>query len=609
MGSVLRCLWPKIWAVLSVPVVTLTLLQVVSGDLWEEGRPTAALGNPNYLAAWLGFALLSLLFSPPTSPAQSRWAAWGAGLLSLLLALNLSGSRAGLVSVGASLALTACAAPLLGLPRLSKRQLGVILAGVTAVGLLAAFSAGQRLLGSLRNLTDVNLDEARLGYYEVGVDLVERMPEALLDEQQRPDAWAALRPWIGYGLDNLDALHWRTYPTMEAINAQVYLDRLHNLGFDTLLMTGWVGLALNIALFQVALWACLRPLIPLPWPRLRLLLAWELGAVVIWQVLGSMLGLGLGLRWSLAPLAALAGVGAWLLERARRGERRASGWTAARWPLLLLALSVHHLVNNAFGFPVLVTWPAWWITLGLIVHQAGPQAEEQRAAAHPWAPVGLGLGVLLLVLISGLRSIDAGLLATWWGASALLLGLLGWGLGLRPAWPRLAVYGGLIAAYGLLNDPLRNAVSESLVAVLLQAPQVQTSELAWVAQGFAWWRLVGYGLVLACLIAWPLNWRSWTRAGQLATLALLTAACLAYAASHGSSVLQRTEQALSSAPNAVHARLLALEAACRLTPWNVDRRLSLVQLQRALSLDDRTDLEALLRLDPYAWRRPNSLGG
>ncbi|MCS6835317.1 MAG: O-antigen ligase family protein [Anaerolineae bacterium] len=604
LGEHLRRLWPVIWTILSVPIVVLTLLQVASGTL-VNSRPVATMGNPNFLAAWLGFALLSLAFSPPEGLQRRRWIVWLMGLGALFLALNLSGSRAGLLSVGAGLGLVACVLPLVFRPRLTKHQAGLSLVVIgSIVGLLTVFGGGQRLVNSLSSS-----DEVRLAYYEEGVALVKRMSEPLLNAAQQPDSLAHLRPWIGYGLDNLDALDDRLYPIQERINVDLYADRLHNLTFDSLLMTGWIGLVLHMILFQTALWLCLRPIINLPLRRLGLLLSWEVGTVILWMGLGGLIDLGLGLRWALAPLAALAGAGAWLLVQALRGERGLVDWRTARWPLMLLALVVHNLVNNLFGFPTLASWAAWWVTLGLVARLTMAAEDDAQGASDDWLPFGLGSSALFLALMSGQQALSNALLLSWVGGSALVLCSLVWHMGARLPWRRLAIYGALIAAYALLTELLRTDPLLRMNEALLRAPETTLTDLTLAALSLSGWRLLGYGLVMVCLLGWPISWRSWTRGQKLVVISLLTATGLTYSFNHSSSALQHVDQALRLFPSAVHVRLLALEAAVQLTPWNTDRLASLVNLQYSLGVDNHRTWEALRALDPYAQRRPNGPSG
>jgi hypothetical protein len=73
------------------------------------------------------------------------------------------------------------------------------------------------------------------------------------------DPFAALRPLVGYGLENFDTPHAQVMDRDLLVYAREgRVDRAHNDTLDTLVMTGWLGLAARFALWGSAAWLAAR---------------------------------------------------------------------------------------------------------------------------------------------------------------------------------------------------------------------------------------------------------------------------------------------------------------------------------------------------------------
>ncbi len=205
-------------------------------------RPGATLGNPNFLAGVLALALPALL-----ATATRGWpASAGAGLL--LSALVLTQSRAGLIAaaVGSALAL------ILRYQRrgFRWRLTASILVGATlTLGWLGTHSARSDSVA------------IRLALYGAAIDSIQH-PPGLVDIDGNSDPHQALRPWTGYGPDNIEPVLTRQRdPILNRYESQGWdrlADRTHNRWLDRWIELGTVGALLGLALAVLPLLRGLR---------------------------------------------------------------------------------------------------------------------------------------------------------------------------------------------------------------------------------------------------------------------------------------------------------------------------------------------------------------
>ncbi|MCB1601141.1 MAG: hypothetical protein KDI66_14090, partial [Xanthomonadales bacterium] len=195
-------------------------------------RPGATLGNPNFLAGVLAVALPAWI-----SIRQQRWTkVIGAGLI--LSALLLTQSRAGLLAglLGGGLSLL-----------LSIEWTRRALLAAAAVLLAAALTLGW--LGT--QISRPDSVAIRLALYRAAVDSAWH-PLALVDIDGHSDPSRTLRPWIGYGQDNIEAVLTRHRdPVLNRYESHGWdrlADRSHNRLLDRWIECGALGALLGLAL-------------------------------------------------------------------------------------------------------------------------------------------------------------------------------------------------------------------------------------------------------------------------------------------------------------------------------------------------------------------------
>ncbi|HEY3061930.1 MAG TPA: O-antigen ligase family protein [Chloroflexota bacterium] len=193
-------------------------------------RPFSTFGNPDFLAAFLVLSIVltvGALLRPTRRLASNDLAVWAALGLQVV-ALLLTGSRAGLLGAGAGLALY-------GVVRLRPRLRGSWLPAAGAIGLLAV------LLVATVSPSTIPTDgstRVRLALWKTAIQLVLE------------------RPWLGSGLNTFGSVVLERYPaeiwTLEP--PEFVLDRAHNATLDTLVGMGVFGGLAYVALVGVLGW-------------------------------------------------------------------------------------------------------------------------------------------------------------------------------------------------------------------------------------------------------------------------------------------------------------------------------------------------------------------
>lgn len=211
-------------------------------------RPGATLGNPNFLAGVLALALPMWV-----SIRQQRWTkVIGAGLIlgALLLTQSRAALLAGLLGGGLSLLLRI---------EWSRRALF----GAAAALLAAALTLGW--LGT--QISRPDSVAIRLALYRAAADSAWH-PLALVDIDGLRDPSQTLRPWIGYGPDNIEAVLTRHRdPVLNRYESHGWdrlADRSHNRLLDRWIECGALGVLLGLALGCLPLLRGLRN-----WQRAR----------------------------------------------------------------------------------------------------------------------------------------------------------------------------------------------------------------------------------------------------------------------------------------------------------------------------------------------------
>ncbi len=487
----------------SVPVTLYALAQEIG---WDPVRVAVApaqpppavsstLGNPVFLGGYLAMVI------PLTI-----WLAWSGQrkvapiALAVLQMIALIGTEArgpwlGLAAGGVTAML------LIGLATARRRWIAASLAALAlGIALLVAPSLALRpeSMESLRRTPYVG----RLAGLWTSTTAAQRL--LIWEGAARLVASDPLRALVGYGPETLPLAYARHYPPRlaeyEADGIVRLPDRAHNLAWDALTESGFLGLAAILALWGVAVRVglqCLGKRQPREWPILLLAGGVPgIGGAALAYVVGqnaSAAGLGLGLGlWG----GMVLGLGALGLRRhgAPSPLSREQGLTIA----LLAALAVH-FVDLQVGFVTAATGSLFWLCLAMLAaigetemrdfSFAPPprRGKEKRAlplsADQAWLPALAGLA--LFAFAFGLTS-SAGL------AALPLIAL---------AWAALALW-----AWGLAGRP--DAALWGLAALL---PLALALLMTWLADTIDWGSLVCLfsfylaGLVGLGIVAWSIS--------------------------------------------------------------------------------------------------------
>jgi O-antigen ligase len=401
-------------AVASVPVAGYAIAQHQGLDPlpWAQDtalRVTGSLGHPAFLAGYLMMALpivLGRLVAFASGLARGwplvRFLGYAAILAVDAAAFVFAGSRGPWLGLGVALAVFFLALGLAeGRRRLALGAAGAALAGLAGLALLNLPGGPlERLregegIGRLAHLLDAESGTVR-GRVLIWRASMERLASAepLAQADGRPDRWAALRPWVGYGPEAFTPALLPFYPPELAHIEKEHPipDRAHNDLLDAAVGGGLLGLLAHLALVVAALMIGGRQLGLGPPARIAavvlgggvggLLLAW-----VTWGVPLAAVGLGLGL---VAGFAALLVVAAIRWRREPGGGRRGDGAVLAA----LLAGLAGHLVETQFGLATVTTRLTAVALLGWLVAW-GAEHIPDASPAPRIVPLTAGLGALL----------------------------------------------------------------------------------------------------------------------------------------------------------------------------------------------------------------------
>jgi hypothetical protein len=402
--------------IIAVPLSLLTIVTRYGLDplLTPVPRPGATTGNPDYLGSWL--VMVTLYCSLQFADRVKKWdrplsgrhvvqaALLGTVLFLVIFAFVLASSRAAMVG----LALGALWIVVLKAVMASKRHLLLAIAVLGVVG-----GAGYVVASRMSLLDDLSgparflsiQDDFRVAVWEGAAGVVARQAEPLRAGDGTPDSYASMRPILGYGFDTTEQTQIRFDKAVRSLlSGSSYVDRFHNLMFDTLATLGWLGLLAWLGVYQVAFWVGLRGLGLLDsnhWWR------W-LGAQILGIPVGILFTLMLvpqGSLKNLGPvgiaLGASGGALLWIGSRAFRTNLTASTEPVAYNTTLIAIFAVVNAqwIDNQFGFTQTTTQPLLWIMLGLLISLTRPEStEEPRTVpeANIWLVATLAAGVFLL---------------------------------------------------------------------------------------------------------------------------------------------------------------------------------------------------------------------
>jgi O-antigen ligase len=197
-------------------------------------RPPGPMGHSDYFAAFL---LWPVFLGLALARLESRWVGRASALLGAI-AILLTGSRGALAGVVIGAVIYVC------LTKPNPRVWGSVAAlGAVALGLFFISPAGQLLRARAHWISEDPAGGARLLLWHDSIRM------------------AATHLWTGFGQDNFVA----AFPRFQSVElAQAYPDFYHesphNIWLDTLSGQGMVGLAAQLAMILLALWAGVRAL-------------------------------------------------------------------------------------------------------------------------------------------------------------------------------------------------------------------------------------------------------------------------------------------------------------------------------------------------------------
>ena len=396
----------------SLPVALYGILQRYQLDPIPWGgdvtiRVAANLGNSIFVAAYLimvfpltaGRMILAfraiLNNTTPPVPAMIRATLYVFVAMLQVITLYLSGSRGPALGWMAGSFLMVL---VLGIYTRRRWLTGSLMAfTILAIVFLALFNTQGGFFESLRNqpaigrfgkLLDPESNTALVRKYiwEGAARLV--FPhEPLTYPDGGQDSWNFLRPLLGYGPEAMYVAYNPFYPPelahVERRNATP--DRSHNETWDTLVITGLLGLIVYLAIFLSVLYSGLKWLGLLPNQRWKqafwalALLSAGAGGLIL-SLLEGIAYAGIGL-----PLGLLMGIVLYIMLLALLGPVQVPHTPAefARAIILLALLSamLAHFVEINFGIAIAVTRTYFWVYAALLVLVG--QVLHRADGSHP----------------------------------------------------------------------------------------------------------------------------------------------------------------------------------------------------------------------------------
>ncbi len=343
------------YLIMVFPLTLMRLIEAFEALLSENrGRPVANFVRATIYVFIIALQVIALYFSGSRGP----WLGWAASMVLVWLGLSLVWRKRWMVVTGVGVA---------------------ILAGAFLVTLNIPNGPLESLrdrpeFGRLGQLLD---SESRTGRVRVliwqgAAELV--LPHAPLEYPDgRSDKFNFLRPIIGYGPESMYVAYNPFYQPeltlVEKRNASP--DRSHNETWDSLVITGGLGLLLYLAIYGSVIYFSLKWLGLVPNPRRRNLFLglYILGGVISTAVFVALRGIAyLGVA---LPFGMILGTIIYLIVASL--GRRLEGHTGSDEKMrayVLVGLSaavVAHFVEINFGIAIAATNTYFWVYAGLIL--------------------------------------------------------------------------------------------------------------------------------------------------------------------------------------------------------------------------------------------------
>ncbi len=373
------------------------------GGATHGGRVAGTFGNPIFLGGYLAIMIpltLGLAWEHFTAGQRQR-GVWSVLVLwSQVAALWFTGSRGPLGALAGALLLTLPA----GLLAKGRRRAAGVLAATGLLGIAAAVvgfhllvvrpfqsdADGRPRHGQHRFLS-VRSVLVRLNIYEAIADtMTDFSPLKRCDRPEAVDPWAPLRPWIGFGPQNLRIATARSFPgNLERLErGPKIIDAAHNHLLEIWADAGWLGVGSWLLLLGLLLSQAAKGFY---WRRDRTVFRREM---LLWfggMAAAAMVTAGAWGIWAW-PLGLACGAAAGWLLLVLVGAFRNSVPTAAKearftavLPLALFAAVLTHLLDGQSNVVAVASSMVFWGVIGLVSARpaAGSLDCGEAAACSP----------------------------------------------------------------------------------------------------------------------------------------------------------------------------------------------------------------------------------
>jgi tetratricopeptide (TPR) repeat protein len=365
------------YLVMVFPLTVMRIVEAYEALLLERGRT-----GVNFVRATLYTFILALqLFALYLSGSRGPWLGWAASLVFIGLGLSLIWRKRWLTIAGVTLALIAGSFLIL---------LNIPNGPLESLRSQPVFARMGRLLEA-----ESSTGLVRVLIWQGASELV--TPHRPLEYPDgSKDVLNILRPLIGYGPESMYVAYHPFYPPrlgqVEKRNASP--DRSHNETWDSLVITGFLGLAAYLLLFGSVLYYGLKWLGLLISARQRnlylgLFMGGGLASALLFYFWRGKEFLGVAL-----PFGMIIGVIIYLILTALFGSYDAPATTGQKLRayvlLALVAALVAHWIEINFGIAIAVTRTYFWVYAGLLLlvgyilplHEAGSASQAGSADAH-----------------------------------------------------------------------------------------------------------------------------------------------------------------------------------------------------------------------------------
>lgn len=218
------------------------VLQIFGIDFltWPEdplltGRAFSSLGQANFLASWLLLVIPISAYLTFSSVGFLKKFFFSLAALFQIIALFITGSRGGVVAFCSLIVIS----------------LGVILFKKITTQKRRFFIVGAILIAVISIL---GISFLTPGRWQSGLDFKSGSLAARLDFYQASVDGFLLKPFFGYGLDNIDRVFIERYEKDWGVHSNIGVknDRAHNIFLDWLLFGGLLGLGLLLSIYYYA---------------------------------------------------------------------------------------------------------------------------------------------------------------------------------------------------------------------------------------------------------------------------------------------------------------------------------------------------------------------